>query len=93
MKHRRADDADPTLASEILVGNELTDREIEILTWAAKGDTAAQTGERMYLATETIKGYRKIAIAKLGTRSITQAVAWAIGKGIVNISDVMGDEF
>jgi DNA-binding CsgD family transcriptional regulator len=72
-----------TLLSEVLEGEPLSDREAEILAGAADGETAAQTGERLYLSTETVKSYRKRVIAKLGARNGTHAVALALRKGLL----------
>lgn len=70
-----------TLLAEILEGEPLNDREAEILAGAAEGETAEQTGARLYLSTETVKSYRKRIIAKLGARNGTHAVALALRNG------------
>jgi len=70
-----------TLLAEILEGEPLNDRETEILAGAAEGETAEQTGARLYLSTETVKSYRKRIIAKLGARNGTHAVALALRTG------------
>ena len=75
-----------SLLSEILEGEPLTDRETEILAAAAEGETAAQTGERPYLSSETVKGYRKRIIAKLGARNGTHAVVLAIRRGLLPLA-------
>lgn len=72
-----------SLLAEILEGEPLTDRETEILAAAAEGETAAQTGERLFLSSETVKGYRKRIIAKLGARNGTHAVVLAIRRGLL----------
>ncbi len=72
-----------SLLAEILEGEPLTDRETEILAAAADGETAAQTGERLFLSSETVKGYRKRIIAKLGARNGTHAVALALRTGLL----------
>jgi DNA-binding CsgD family transcriptional regulator len=72
-----------SLLAEILEGEPLTDRETEILAAAAEGETAAQTGERLFLSSETVKGYRKRIIAKLGARNGTHAVALALRSGLL----------
>lgn len=69
---------------ELLEGDPLTDREIKVLTGAACGETANQTGDRLFLASETIREYRKTAIAKLGAKNIAHAVALALASGVVN---------
>jgi DNA-binding CsgD family transcriptional regulator len=70
-----------TMLAEILEGETLSEREMEILAGAAEGETAAQTGERLYLSAETVKSYRKRVIAKLGARNGTHAVAIAMRTG------------
>jgi two-component system NarL family response regulator len=70
-----------TLLAEILEGEPLNDRERQILAGAAEGETAAETGARLYLSAETVKSYRKRIIAKLGARNGTHAVALALRAG------------
>lgn len=72
-----------SLLAEILEGEPLTEREEEILAGAAEGETAAQTGARLYLSSETVKSYRKRIIAKLGARNGTHAVALALRTGLL----------
>ena len=75
-----------SLLAEILEGEPLTERETEILAAAAEGETAAQTGERLFLSSETVKGYRKRIIAKLGARNGTHAVVLAIRRGLLPLA-------
>ena len=72
-----------SLLAEILEGAPLNDRETEVLAGAANGETAAETGARLYLSPETVKSYRKRVIAKLGARNGTHAVALAIRSGLL----------
>ena len=72
-----------TLLAEILEGEPLNEREAEILAGAADGETAVQTGQRLYLSPETVKSYRKRIIAKLGARNGTHAVALALRSGML----------
>ena len=72
-----------TMLAEILQGEPLNDRETEILAGAANGETAAQTGARLFLSPETVKSYRKRVIAKLGARNGTHAVALALRSGLL----------
>lgn len=67
-----------TMLGEVFEGDELTRRDLEAVRGAADGETAAETGARLHLATETVKEYRKRACAKLGARSIAHAVAIAL---------------
>jgi DNA-binding CsgD family transcriptional regulator len=79
-----------SLLAEILEGEPLTERETEILAAAAEGETAAQTGERLFLSSETVKGYRKRIIAKLGARNGTHAVVLAIRRGLLPLAPSNG---
>jgi two-component system, NarL family, response regulator len=72
-----------TLLAEILNGEPLNERETQILAGAANGETAAQTGARLFLSPETVKSYRKRVIAKLGARNGTHAVALALRSGLL----------
>ena len=72
-----------SLLAEILQGQPLNDRETEILAGAAEGETAVETGRRLYLSSETVKSYRKRIIAKLGARNGTHAVALALRSGLL----------
>jgi DNA-binding CsgD family transcriptional regulator len=76
-----------SLLGEVLEGEPLTPREQEILAGAAEGETAAQTGARLYLSSETVKSYRKRVIAKLGARNGTHAVALALRSGLLPLRD------
>ena len=73
-----------SLLAEILEGAPLNERETEVLAGAANGETAAETGARLYLSPETVKSYRKRVIAKLGARNGTHAVALAIRSGVLS---------
>jgi DNA-binding CsgD family transcriptional regulator len=76
-----------SLLGEVLEGEPLTPREQEILAGAADGETAAQTGARLFLSCETVKSYRKRVIAKLGARNGTHAVALALRSGLLPLRD------
>ena len=71
----------PLLGNFEFGGEPLNEREREILAGAADGETAVETGERLYLSPETVKSYRKRIIAKLGARNGTHAVALALRSG------------
>lgn len=77
---------------ELIEGDALTDREVEVLYGVAKGETAGGTGDRLYLAPETVKDYRKKLIAKLGAKNLCHATAIAIGNGVLDISRILDDD-
>ena len=84
-------DDDQTLLGEILIGDELTDREVELLYLNAHGKTAKKAGEELFLSPETVKGYNKRIIAKLGAKNMTNAVVIAIGTGVIDIGRIMDE--
>jgi len=73
-----------TLLAEVIGGDDLTEREMEILVLAADGDTAAETGDRLFLSVETVKGYRKKIIAKLEARNMAHAIAIAFRTRLIS---------
>jgi LuxR family quorum sensing-dependent transcriptional regulator len=56
----------------------LTDREREVMAWAAVGKTAAETASRMNLAVSTVDKQIASAMHKLGSATKAQAVAVAL---------------
>jgi hypothetical protein len=59
-----------SLLAEVLQGEPLTERETEILAAAAEGETAAQTGARLYLSSR-----RSRVTASASSRSSARATA------------------
>jgi DNA-binding CsgD family transcriptional regulator len=70
---------------ELLAGEPLSVREVQALHGAALGESARQTGERLFLAADTVRHHRKTAQAKLGARNTTRAVVVAIALGMLNL--------
>jgi DNA-binding CsgD family transcriptional regulator len=62
----------------------LTEREIECLTWAALGRTDGEIGEVIHRSPTTARFHIDNAIAKLGARNRTQAVAIAAQLGLIH---------
>lgn len=56
----------------------LTDREIETLTWSARGKTSDEIAQIIGLAKATVDSHLKSACAKLGATTRTQAVVKAL---------------
>jgi len=87
--------ADPALRAELLdvcglltpstpareVG--LTARELDVLTCVAAGATNAVTAERLGLRAETVKGYLRSAMRKLGAHTRGEAVVAARRAGLL----------
>lgn len=62
----------------------LTRRERECLQHAALGQAAPATALHMNRSVDTVRRHLKAAIAKLGARTIAQAVAVAVGCGLID---------
>lgn len=56
----------------------LTEREREVLSYAARGYSAAETGEALKLSRRTVEVHIRSAKLRLNAKSITHAVVLAI---------------
>ncbi|MFD5844909.1 helix-turn-helix transcriptional regulator [Streptomyces chartreusis] len=86
---------DPALRAELLDacgllteppalnGVQLAPRELDVLACVAAGATNAATAERLGLRAETVKGYLRSAMRKLGTHTRGEAVAAARRAGLL----------
>lgn len=61
----------------------LSVREKQVLSWTARGKTAAQVGQLLFLSERTISFHVSRAIAKLGASNKTEAVAIAVRAGFI----------
>ncbi|MGW0911471.1 response regulator transcription factor [Streptomyces sp. NPDC002784] len=87
--------SDPGLRAELLEvcglltpegpaeGVRLAPREVDVLAWVAAGATNAVVGERLGLRAETVKGYLRSAMRKLGAHTRGEAVAAARRAGLL----------
>jgi two-component system response regulator DesR len=74
---------DPTLAATALAvgSNPLTDREVDVLSAAAAGDTVADIAAALYLSEGTVRNYLSTAITKTGARNRVEAARIASERG------------
>ncbi|MEU3980946.1 LuxR C-terminal-related transcriptional regulator [Streptomyces sp. NPDC026672] len=87
--------ADPALRAELLAacglltapepagGMSLAPRELDVLSWVAAGATNAVVAERLGLRPETVKGYLRSAMRRLGAHTRGEAVAAARRAGLL----------
>ncbi|MEU1304101.1 helix-turn-helix transcriptional regulator [Streptomyces shenzhenensis] len=88
--------ADPALRAELLAacglltapepaarGANLAPRELDVLAWVAAGATNAAVADRLGLRPETVKGYLRSAMRKLGAHTRGEAVAAARRAGLL----------
>ncbi|MFF7749500.1 LuxR C-terminal-related transcriptional regulator [Streptomyces sp. NPDC007971] len=64
-------------------GVSLAPRELDVLSWVAAGATNAAVAERLGLRPETVKGYLRSAMRKLGTHTRGEAVMAARRAGLL----------
>jgi HD-GYP domain-containing protein (c-di-GMP phosphodiesterase class II) len=61
----------------------LTDREIEVLALAARGLTAKQIGETLFLSPKTVDHHIQHVYAKIGVSTRAAAALWGVQNGVV----------
>lgn len=63
----------------------LSDRERNVIAWAARGKTMAETAEIMKVSSETVQSHLKNSVKKLGAANKIHAVAKAVHLNLVSI--------
>jgi DNA-binding CsgD family transcriptional regulator len=63
----------------------LTPRELEVMTWVARGKSAWETGEILGISKRTVDEHTKTAARKLGANNRTQTVALALLRRIIEV--------
>lgn len=71
---------------DVPVLQELTDRELEVLQLLAQGASNQEIAAQLYLAVGTVKNYVSAIISKLHANDRTQAVIFALKRGIVDLT-------
>jgi DNA-binding CsgD family transcriptional regulator len=66
-----------------LVGDVLSEREVDILRLVAAGCTAAEIGQRLGISSRTVEAHKTRAFGKLGVEGQGAAVATALDHGLV----------
>jgi NarL family two-component system response regulator LiaR len=69
------------------LGDDLTEREREVLTLIVEGETNPEIAERLIISQSTVKTHVSNILSKLGVSSRTEAVALAIQQGLVGGAD------
>ncbi|GIK36542.1 MAG: hypothetical protein BroJett011_03750 [Chloroflexota bacterium] len=67
----------------------LSPRERETLTLLAQGYTAAEIGQRLFLAASTIEKYQTSIYNKLGAKNGPNAVAIALARRLISFDTVL----
>lgn len=66
----------------------LTTREREVLHLAAEGYTATEIGDRLSISSRTVESHRTNLMHKLGLRTQTELIRYALRRGILPREDV-----
>jgi DNA-binding NarL/FixJ family response regulator len=70
----------------------LTDREIEILVWAARGLTNVQIASRLYVEEATVRRHLANAYEKLKVSSRAEATRKGLQEGLITIRDILWED-
>ena len=79
----------PMIASKLarrMSGTELTSRQTEVLRLMAEGKSNKEIAKDLFISEGTVKVHVNSILHKLGTRGRTEAVAFAVKRGMVRIS-------
>jgi len=87
---------DPAVAGEVLqsivgesnVKSDLTEREMDVLRLLANGQTNRQIAETLVIGEETVKTHVGNILTKLHLVHRTQAVLYALKRGLISLDDV-----
>jgi DNA-binding NarL/FixJ family response regulator len=70
----------------------LTDREIEILVWAARGLTNVQIASRLYVEEATVRRHLANAYEKLKVSSRAEATRKGLQEGFITVRDILWED-
>ncbi len=70
---------------------ELTEREKEVLTLAARGMTNKQIGQVLFISDRTVQGHLQKIYQKLGVTTRTEAVTTSLSRGVISLQENTGN--
>jgi DNA-binding NarL/FixJ family response regulator len=85
-RFRRTDRSEPTAGAAVL-----TERELEVLNFIAKGFSYREIADLMAISPQTMPGYIKSIYRKLAVHSRSEAVFEAVQSGLVDIATSPAD--
>jgi two-component system NarL family response regulator len=72
-------------AAEHKVGDSLTERELEVLSGVAAGNSNKLVADQLAISEETVKSHMRNILSKLGANDRTHAVTIAIKRGLIAV--------
>jgi two-component system NarL family response regulator len=71
--------------TEHRVGDSLTERELEVLSSVAAGNSNKVVADQLAISEETVKSHMRNIRSKLGANDRTHAVTMAIKRGLISV--------
>jgi len=68
-------------------GEGITNREVEILTYAARGLTNKQIGRELFISDRTVQGHLQNIYQKLHVTTRTEAVTASVSRGLIALNE------
>lgn len=65
--------------------NELSDREMQVIRYVGKGFSSEKIAEKLHVSIHTVNSHRKNVLKKLGLKSPTELIVYAVKQGWVTI--------
>ncbi len=78
----------PKKASVYKITENLSKREIEVLTYICKGKTSNEVAEAMFISQRTVERHRANMLSKTETNNSPELILYALKNGIVQIEDI-----
>jgi len=78
----------PLSQPRLAIGNDLSEREMDVLRLLARGLTNGQIAARLYLSEGTVRNYVSSILTKLDVEDRTQAAVLALRAGVVDLGDL-----
>ncbi len=63
---------------------QLSDREMEVLTYICQQFTAKQIGEKLFISQSTVEGHKNNLLSKTGVKNTAGLVLYAVKNGLIN---------
>ena len=83
--HRGISSAVAQRIVEHKAGESLTEREFDVLTGAAAGNSNKMIADKLSISEETVKSHMRSILSKLGANDRTHAVAIAVKRGMIDL--------
>jgi DNA-binding NarL/FixJ family response regulator len=77
-----------TLINSLMTGSqnkdkELSERELEVLTYIASGNTNNEIGEKLFISGRTVETHRRNILSKLDVKNTAEMIKYAIKNNLV----------